>query len=272
MANAAVCPASSDADRESVPAPPAGGGRGAGLRRRVAILGLFTVLACALGVGGALFVRHAERRIATLPMLVRAGLRREGEPLVGLGAIAPALPAASVAVEDRSFWTNPGISFEGVARAAVVDFANAAWVEGGSTITQQLVRDELLGFQKTLHRKIIEMAYAVLVTIRFSKPEILTLYLNEVDYGNGAFGVAAAAHTYFDTTPAHLTLAECVLLAGLPQYPAGLDPFTHPRAALERRAVVVAAMVHTHAISAAEGRRLDAQPLDLHAPHGAAGS
>jgi len=222
-------------------------------------------------VGGAIwwagnaFVRVAEVRIGTVPGAVETELRAEGRPLVTLRDIAPALPEATVAVEDRSFWTNPGISFEGVARSALVDVASEAWVEGGSTITQQLVRDELLGYQKTLHRKIIEMAYAVLLTRRFSKGTILTLYLNEVNYGDQAFGVAAAAASYFGTTPADLTLAQSVLLAGLPQDPVGLNPFVHPGAARFRRAEVVAAMVQTHRLTPAEGRALDAQPLGLRA-------
>ena len=232
------------------------------MRRRIAAV-LIVLAAGALAWGAVVFVRGAERRLATVPALVAAALARGGEPLVALSHIAPGLPEATVAIEDRSFWRNPGISLEGVGRAALVDVANQAWVEGGSTITQQLMRDELLGEQKTLHRKLIEMAYAVLATQRFSKATILTLYLNEVDYGAGAFGIAAAAHTYFSTTPATLTLVQSVLLAGLPQNPAGLDPLAHPEAALERRTQVVAAMVATHRISPAQGRALDAQPLGL---------
>ncbi len=249
---------------DAVGVAPGGAGPPAGTRRRLAWLALCAVLAVAAAWGVRAFVREAGARLGTLPGRVAATLAAEREPLVPLGQIAAALPLATVAVEDQSFWTNPGISFEGIARSALVDFASAAWVEGGSTITQQLVRDELLGFQKTLHRKLIEMAYAVLATRRFSKSEILTLYLNEVDYGNGAFGVAAAARTYFDTTPARLTLAESVLLAGLPQFPAGLDPYVHPRAAEARRAIVVAAMVRMHELTPAQARALDAAPLDLH--------
>lgn len=249
---------------ETAGGAPGGVGPPSAARRRFIWIALCAVVAVAAGWGLRAFVREAEPRLATLPGRVAATLASEREPLVPLAQIAPALPLATVAVEDQSFWTNPGISFEGIARSALVDFASAAWVEGGSTITQQLMRDELLGFQKTLHRKIVEIGYALLATRRFSKTEILTLYLNEVDYGNGAFGVAAAAHTYFDTTPARLTLAESVLLAGLPQFPAGLDPYVHPAAAKARRAIVVAAMVRMHELTPAQARALDAAPLNLH--------
>ncbi len=213
--------------------------------------------------GVAAFVQNAETRIATLPARVEAQLRVEGSQEVPLNRIPRNLINATVAVEDRSFWTNPGVSAEGVARAALVDVASQAFVEGGSTITQQLVRDMLLGYQKTLHRKAVEIAYALLTTRRFPKTEILDLYLNEVNYGQGALGVASAAQVYFGMPLDSLDLSQCALLAGLPQNPEGLDPFQHLSLARQRQAQVLAAMVAVHDITPAEARQAAQAPLDL---------
>lgn len=231
------------------------------MRRLVWAAAAGLVLILAWGV--AAFVQRAEVLIGGLPARIQAELVAKGEPFLPLTELPPALSAAAVAVEDRSFWTNPGVSLEGIARAALVDVASQAWVEGGSTITQQLIRDQLLGYQKTLARKITEMAYAVLATRRFSKSSILALYLNEVNYGNGAFGIAAAAQTYFGVPPAKLTLPQCALLAGLPQNPAGLDPLQHLEAARERQRTVLQAMVAVHDLTPTEAAAAAAAPLGL---------
>lgn len=224
-----------------------------------AIAGLVLIL----GWGAAAFVQRAEILIGGLPAGIDSELASHGRPFVHLSQLPPALGEATVAVEDRSFWSNPGISLEGIARAALVDVASQAWVEGGSTITQQLIRDQLLGYQKTLARKITEMAYAVLATRRFPKRTILELYVNEVNYGHGAFGIAAAAQTYFGVPAADLSLPQCTLLAGLPQDPTGLDPLRHPQAARRRQQTVLQAMVAVHDLSPAQAAAAAAAPLSL---------
>jgi membrane peptidoglycan carboxypeptidase len=209
------------------------------------------------------FVQTAMAALRTLPLRVAHQLATEGEPFTPLRDVSPYLVEATVAVEDRSFWVNPGVSVEGILRAAVVDLLHGAFVQGGSTITQQLVRDELLGYQKSLHRKLEEIGYALLCTRMYSKREILALYLNEVNYGHGALGIRAASEAYFGLPPADLDLAQSALLAGIPQDPEGLDPYRHPAAARARREVVLQAMVATHAISPAEARAAAATPLGL---------
>lgn len=211
----------------------------------------------------AVWIQSAEVTLSTLPTLVTRQLQAHRDPLVPLSAISPWLPEASVAIEDRSFWRNWGVSLEGIARAALVDVASEAFVQGGSTITQQLIRDQLLTFRKSLRRKAREVAYALLLTRRMSKKEILTLYLNEVNYGNGNFGVYAASEGYFGTPPADLNLAQSALLAGLPQNPSGLDPYRHPRAALGRRALVLDAMRSVGDISPKQALRAGRAPLNL---------
>lgn len=209
----------------------------------------------------AAFLRRAERRINTLPSQVHTALAARGGRYVPISEISPDLVKATVAVEDRSFWSNPGISFEGLFRAALVDVAGRAWVEGGSTITQQLVRDEFLGYKKQLRRKAVEIAYALLAARRWPKSDILGMYLNEVDYGHGAFGVGAATALYFHRAPSDLDLAQAALLAGIPQDPAGLDPIAHPVDARQRQRVVLQAMVATGDISAAQARVAATEPL-----------
>jgi penicillin-binding protein 1A len=214
-------------------------------------------------LSGAVFVVQAEGRLVTISGRVRAQLVAEGSPYLPLERIPLPLQRATVAIEDRSFWTNIGISFEGTARAALIDLETWSFAQGGSTITQQLVRDQLLSLRKSVRRKIVGSLYSILLTQRMSKTEILTLYLNEVNYGSGAFGVAAAARTYFDLQPGQLDLAQSALLAGLPQDPEGLDPLVHYQDAKQRQWTVLQAMVSTHILTPAEAQAAYQAPLGL---------
>jgi membrane peptidoglycan carboxypeptidase len=223
--------------------------------------GIVAALVAGWGVGA--FVRAARSELATIPARVRRALAAEHSRFVPLQHISAWLPMATVAVEDRSFWTNPGVSLEGIARAALVDVASGAFAQGGSTITQQLVRDQLLVYRKTLVRKLREAIYAILLTGMLPKREILALYLNEVNYGAGALGVYAASRVYFHERPDRLTLLQSALLAGLPQDPVGLDPFTHPAAALARRSEVLRAMVAVGDLSRRRALALMHLPLGL---------
>jgi membrane peptidoglycan carboxypeptidase len=212
---------------------------------------------------GAVFVHQAELRLATLPARVQTQLAAEGSYYVPLDQIPRTLQEATVSIEDRSFWTNIGISFEGIGRAALVDLQTHSFAQGGSTITQELIRDQLLSLRKTIGRKITGSLYAILLTQRMSKAEILGLYLNEVDYGGGAFGVAAAADTYFHLRAQQLDLAQSALLAGLPQDPQGLDPLVHYQDAKARQWIVLQAMVATGALSSAQAHAAYRAPLGL---------
>ncbi|MCA9904602.1 MAG: transglycosylase domain-containing protein, partial [Anaerolineae bacterium] len=135
---------------------------------------------------------------------------------------------ATIAIEDDSFWTNPGFEIPATVRAFLQYVGLASGGSGGSTITQQLVRNVLFDFEyraeRSVQRKVEEIILATLLTNRQSKQEILTLYLNEIYYGNLAYGAQAAAQTMFGKDVKDLTLGEAALLAGLPQAPAELDP------------------------------------------------
>ncbi len=180
--------------------------------------------------------------------------------------IPPCLKQATVAVEDATFYTNPGVDWRGMARALWLNLRAGHIVAGGSTITQQVVRHLLLADEareRTLRRKLREIALAWRLTHTLSKDDILALYLNTTYYGGLAYGVEAAAQTYFGKPAAQLTLPECALLAGLPQAPARYDPFTHPEAARARRDTVLDLMVRHGFLTATEAARAKAVPLSL---------
>jgi len=225
----------------------------------------FTVLffaVAALGVGTA-YALYRRPQLAELSQRVHAELTAQASPWVPLSQIQPMLPRALLATEDNTFWTNIGISFEGIARSVLIDFASGSFVEGGSTITQQLVRDQLLSQRKTIPRKLEEMVLAIALTRMDSKREILALYLNQVYFGHGAYGIAAASRVYFGRTPALLDDAQCTLLAGLPQAPSLDDPLENPTAAHRRQAEVIGAMEAAGGLTRARGRALLAQPWQL---------
>ena len=156
---------------------------------------------------------------------------------------------ATIAIEDRRFFDHGGIDLEGIARAAVVDVKAGAIVEGGSTITQQLVRNLYISNEQTVQRKVKEACLATKLDGAWTKQRILTTYLNQVYYGNHAYGIEAAAQTYFSKPASKLTLSESALLAGLTQAPSVYDPFTVPGRALARRKEVLDAMLDTGRIS-----------------------
>ena len=202
-------------------------------------------------------------RVMDLPTAVVALDRAHGSQPVALGHVSPWLPQALIATEDRTFYTNLGISVRGILRALWVDVTTGHLAEGGSTLTQQLVRDRILGLERTFRRKIEEALLALLVTAVYSKREILTMYLNQVYLGQGAYGIWAAARVYFDRSPDRLTLAESALLAGLPQAPSALDPLVHYERARRREWEVLQSMVETGVISRSRARKAFQAPLGL---------
>jgi penicillin-binding protein 1A len=178
------------------------------------------------------------------------------------------LPKATVAIEDRRFWHHGPLDYPGIARAALADLRAGRVVQGGSTITQQLVRDRYFGRKPmTLHRKLQEACLAVDVARSASRRRILAAYLNLVFYGHHAFGVEAAARTYFSRPARDLLLPQAALLAGLPQAPSLYDPLRRPGATLRRRNEVLLALRRAGEISAARYRIAVASPLGLRPSH-----
>lgn len=177
---------------------------------------------------------------------------------VTLDRIATDLVNATIATEDARFYTNPGFDPIGIARAIVQAAREREFVSGASTITQQLVRALLLSederTQRTFTRKVREIILAAEIWRTYPKDTILELYLNEIYYGNLAYGIEAASQTYFGKSAANLTLAEASLLAGLPQSPAVYDPYTAPELALGRQSQVLGLMVQEGYITQADAQ------------------
>jgi penicillin-binding protein 1A len=255
--------------------------------RRVAVVALLLVGALAVAtatvavivvatdpaaiVGCRLDAEHTRRVPRTSFMTARDGSRlgalpapRIGEP-VPISRMSRWLPLATVAIEDRRFWQHGALDYQGIARAAWIDAQRGRIVQGGSTLTQQLVRTRYLGpAPMTLRRKLNEACLATELAQRWSKRRILEAYLNSVFYGHGAFGVEAAAQTLFSRPARRVTLRRAALLAGLPQAPTLYDPLRHRRVALARRNEVLAAMHHAGQISTAAYRAAVSHGLGLH--------
>ena len=162
---------------------------------------------------------------------------------VPLAKVSPWMAKATVAIEDHRFYEHGGVDYEGIARAAWKDLRAGHVVQGGSTITQQLVRNLYISKERTFKRKIKEACLAIRLSRARSKDWILSQYMNQVYYGNHAYGIEAAAQTYFSRHAKTLTLAQSALLAGLPQAPSIYDPLHRPGAARARRDEVLRAML-----------------------------
>ncbi len=262
---------------------------------RWSLRGLALLLLLGLLVGGYLWATtplpsaaqlRAHAAIGNTRILDRHGtlLYALADPLTGyqqpvaLAEIPLALRQATIAIEDRSFYANSGIDLRGITRAAWTNLRSGAVVGGGSTITQQLARNFLLdpsqAQERSLPRKLREATLALKLTNTYSKDEILALYLNQIYYGGTSYGVEAAAQYFFGKPVRELDLAECALLAGLPQAPADYNPFTNLDAAKARQADVLAAMVELGLISADQAVQAQAEPLQfaaaaapMRAPH-----
>jgi 1A family penicillin-binding protein len=191
--------------------------------------------------------------------------------LVPLSDIPMVARDATIAAEDASFYDNPGFDVRAVVRATYQWIRTGSPQSGASTITQQLVKNTLLGPEQTAERKIKEAFLAMELTRRYSKDQILEMYMNEISYGNRAYGIEAAAETYFGKPARELTLAEASLLAGLPQAPSFYDPYANMPAAKDRQSYVLDQMVRTGAITPQQRQAASSAPIDL-IPSSVAGS
>jgi penicillin-binding protein 1A len=252
-------------------------------QRRGVLAGLAAIVALAVvaGLGGGVAV-FAYGSSCDLSSLRAIDVGRNSFVYAANGTLLGAIPAernrqpvrrqdmspwvrkATIAIEDRRFYDHGGIDIEGIARAAVADIRAGRVVEGGSTITQQLVRNLYISRERTVQRKLKEACLATKLDRKWSKERILTTYLNQVYYGNHAYGIEAAARTYFSKPARKLTLAESALLAGLTQAPSVYDPFTAPGRAIARRNAVLRAMRETGTIDRAQHGSARRSDLTLH--------
>lgn len=198
----------------------------------------------------------------------------ENRTIVHLSDLPQSVKEATIAIEDADFYSHPGFSLRGITRAF---YKNVTYGErtGGSTITQQLVKNTLLSPEKTLLRKIKEVILAMQVELTFSKDQILEMYLNEVSYGGAAYGIEEASNLYFGKRARELTLAEAALLSGLPKAPTTYSPFgANPQLAKARQIEVLSKMLEEKHITPEEADQAIREPLtyrdqrqDIKSPH-----
>ena len=209
------------------------------------------------------FEPGATTRILAEDGSLLAELFTEKRLPLALDEIPKNMQLAVIAVEDRRFNRHPGLDLVRNIGALVADIRAGAFVEGASTITQQLAKNLFLNFDKTLPRKLKEIFLALQIERRYTKDEILRLYLNQIYFGAGAYGVGAAADVYFGKPVGQLTLGECALLAGLPRSPNRYNPLEHPDRARARRELVLQAMVREGYLNREQAREAAQSPLNL---------
>ncbi|WP_454193143.1 transglycosylase domain-containing protein [Paenibacillus sp. Marseille-Q7038] len=182
---------------------------------------------------------------------------------VKLDQISPDLTQATISVEDRKFYSHFGFDLKGVARAIFVNIKEMNMSQGASTITQQMARNLYLSHEKTWSRKIKEAIYTAQLEMKYTKDEILQMYLNEIYYGHGAYGIESAAQMYFGKSAADLNLAESALLAGIPKGPTYYSPYNNMKKAKDRQKVVLTSMVTTGSITQEQADEAYNEMLDI---------
>src|SRR6202522_2025846 len=176
---------------------------------------------------------------------------------------APVLREALVSIEDKDFYRHSGINFWRIVGAAYRDIESGGKVQGASTLTMQLARNLFLSPDRSFHRKVQEALLAIQIERRFTKPQIFTLYANQIFLGHGAYGFEAASEYYFSKPARKLNLEEAALLAGLPKAPQYYSPITHPERALKRRNLVLNAMLEDGKITAPQAAEAKRRPIVL---------
>ncbi|TMC66714.1 MAG: penicillin-binding protein, partial [Chloroflexota bacterium] len=201
-------------------------------------------------------------------LLADVGDQGDHRIVVPLSYISSNVINATIAVEDHSFFSNSGVDFGAVLRAALADYSHHGIKQGGSTISQQLVKQLFIGPNpdNSLQRKAKEAALALEMNRLYTKSQILEMYLNTIFYGSQTYGIEAAARSYFQTNAHDLNLAQASMLAGLPQAPTQYNPLVNLVAAKKRQHDVLMAMVDNHFISQKEADAAYAAKLAIHPP------
>src|SRR5215472_10090937 len=187
--------------------------------------------------------------------------------VVGYDDFPPVLRDALLSIEDKDFYKHSGINFWRIVGAAYRDIESGGKVQGASTLTMQLARNLFLSPDRRWQRKVQEAMLAIQIERRFTKPQIFTLYANQIALGHGVFGFEAASEFYFSKPARQLTLPEATLLAGLPKGPSYYSPINHPDRVVKRRNAVIKAMLEDGKITVAQANDAMSAPLDLHLAH-----
>jgi membrane peptidoglycan carboxypeptidase len=234
-----------------------------GVARRLA-LAIAAVAALVAPSAGALWfttpdVSDIQQRVANLTEAL-------GVPLLAEADVPKQLAEAVVATEDERFYEHHGIDSIGLGRAVLYDVVNVCLCQGGSTITEQLVKDVYLGGSDRGRNKLSDMTLALKAERMLTKARIMADYLSEITTGFGLYGVTAAACAYYRAPLQDLTLGQYALLAGVTQAPSLYDPTVNPAAAQDRRSEVLAQMVADHYVSAAQAQTANAEPVLARGP------
>ena len=246
--------------------------------------GIGVMLALVVAAGVALYISDVAKALPDYEVLARyeppvttrihasdgalmAEFARERRLYIPIQAIPDRVKAAFLSAEDKNFYSHPGIDVTGLARAVINNLTTGS-MQGASTITQQVAKNFLLSSDQTIERKVREMLLAFRIEQAYSKDRILELYLNEIYFGfvyagQGAYGIAAAALTYFDKSVNELSVAEVAYLAALPKGPSNYHPFRHAERAIERRNWVIDQMRQNGYVSAEEAEKAKAGPLGV---------
>jgi len=245
--------------------------------------GIGTILALLAAAGVAMYVSNLANDLPDYEVLAKyeppvttrvhasdgalmAEFARERRLYLPIQAVPDRVKAAFLSAEDKNFYHHPGIDVTGLVRAVVTNarnFGNGRRPVGASTITQQVAKNFLLTSDQTYERKVREMILSFRIEQAYSKDRILELYLNEIFFGLGAYGIAGAALTYFDKSVNELTVAEAAYLAALPRGPSNYHPFRHTERAIERRNWVIDQMRENGYVDAEEAERAKALPLGV---------
>ena len=245
--------------------------------------GIGTMLALLAAAGIAVFIGNLAKDLPDYEVLAKyeppvttrvhasdgalmAEFARERRLYIPIQAVPDRVKAAFLSAEDKNFYNHPGIDITGLGRAIIVNVQNLGSGRrpvGASTITQQVAKNFLLSSDQTVERKIKEMILSFRIEQAYSKDRILELYVNEIFFGLGAYGVAGAALTYFDKSVNELTVAEAAYLAALPKGPSNYHPFRYTERAIERRNLIVGLMVENGYVTPEEGEKAKAQPLGV---------
>ena len=218
------------------------------------------------------FEPSAATRIYSADQVLLAELFLEKRTPVGIDQIPANLKSALIVTEDRQFYTHSGIDLKGILRAVIKDIIAGQFVEGASTITQQLAKTLFLSQEKTITRKIKEAILAVQLERRYTKDELLALYLNQIYFGSGAYGVESAAQLFFGKSASQMDLAQCALIAGLPKAPSRYTPLVNPDLAKKRRNLVLRIMRDRGLITESQHRTAIGEPVLDASPATAPGS
>src|SRR5271169_3033400 len=187
--------------------------------------------------------------------------------VAGYDDFAPVLRDALVSIEDKDFYRHSGINFWRIVGAAYRDLESGGKVQGASTLTMQLARNLFLSPDRSFYRKVQEALLAIQIERRFTKPQIFTLYANQIFLGHGAYGYEAASEYYFSKPAKKLNLEEAALLAGLPKAPGLYSPVNHPDKAIRRRNLVINAMLEDGKITHQQANDARSQPIQLKLQH-----